>query len=59
MESATPRGGMNEREFISAGSPESAGKLRELPVVSALPEPPIPMSECTRGESLIFDDRAE
>lgn len=59
METGTPRSDSSEREFLSAGRPESAGKLRELPVVTALPEPPTPMSECTRVESLIFDGATE
>ncbi len=59
MQVGTPRGGRTEREFLSAGNPDSAGKIRELPVVTALPEPACPMSESTRAESLIFDEPAE
>lgn len=59
MQIGTPRSNKTEREFLSAGNPDSAGKVRELPVVTAVPEPAYPMSECTRVESLIFDEPAE
>lgn len=58
MQAGAPRSDRNEREFLAAGDPDSTGKIRCLPVVTALPEPPLPMSESTRVEVLIFDNPA-
>ncbi len=57
MQAGAPASGSTEREFLSAGDPDGTGKVRCLPVVTAMPEPPLPMSESTRVESLIFDER--
>lgn len=59
MQAGTPRSGKTEREFLSPGDPDGTGKVRCLPVVTATPEPPIPLGESTRVESLIFDDATE
>lgn len=59
MTTGTPRGGDIEREFVFAGRPDGSGKVRELPVVTALPLPETSVSECTRVEHLIFEDAAE
>jgi len=53
------RSNRNEREFLAAGDPDSTGKVRRLPVVTAQPEPHLPLGESTRVESLIFDDSGE
>lgn len=59
MQTGAPRSNHDEREFLSAGDPDSTGKIRRLPVVTAMPEPPLPIGESTRVESLIFDDPRE
>ena len=59
MQTGAPRSNQNEREFLAAGDPDGTGKVRRLPVVTAMPEPPIPLGESTRVESLIFDDPRE
>ncbi|HEX6929686.1 MAG TPA: hypothetical protein VF267_10570 [Gammaproteobacteria bacterium] len=56
MQVGTPLCGAAEREFLATGDPGGTGKVRRLPVVTALPDPPTPMGESTRVESLIFDD---
>lgn len=59
MQAGTPQSNAIEREFVSAGGAESAGKTRELPVVTAMPLPPLEMGDSTRVERLIFDARPE
>lgn len=55
MQTGTARSGENEREFLAAGDVDSTGKIRRLPVLTALPQPPISMGESTRVERLIFE----
>lgn len=55
MEIGAPLCGKIEREFLSTGDPDATGKIRELPVVTALPVPVLPLGESTRVERLIFD----
>lgn len=59
MHTGTPRSNSIEREFLSPGDADSAGKVRELPVVTAMPVPPVDLGETTRVERLIFDSRPE
>lgn len=59
MQTGTPRSNSIEREFLAAGDADGAGKVRELPVVTAMPVPPLDVGETTRVERLIFDSRPE
>lgn len=59
MQTDMPRSTRNEREFVAAGDPDSTGKIRRLPVLTATPEPPLALGECTRVECLIFEDASQ